>query len=90
MWRKLMRTWLLGAAASAALHGPETAAEAGERRVRFDGEPPLEELLADPVCQALMRRDGITPASFLERRPMLADEQEKDPTRLYRSGMRQI
>ena len=31
---------------------------------RYTGEPLLAELLADPICQALMHRDGVTPTSL--------------------------
>lgn len=30
----------------------------------YNGEPSLDELMADPICQALMRRDGVTPHSL--------------------------
>ncbi len=34
-------------------------------RIRFD-EPPLDEMLADPIVHLVMRRDGIGPDEVLE------------------------
>jgi hypothetical protein len=33
---------------------------------RHAGEPPLSELLEDPITHALMRRDGVTMAALLD------------------------
>jgi hypothetical protein len=76
MWQKLMRTWLIGAAVTLATpEGTMRAesnipndkiAESGESDTGnrpmtvYAGEPSLGELLADPICQALMHRDGVT------------------------------
>ena len=38
---------------------------AQEQAARWSGpEPRLDELLDDPVCQLMMRRDGITPQAI--------------------------
>lgn len=41
---------------------------------RADGEPPLSELLADPVLQLLIKRDGI---SLDELRKLIRDLRER-------------
>ncbi len=56
MWQKMMRTWLVGATASVAT--PEDAPHRSHKD--FGGEPALSDLLEDPICQALMRKDGVT------------------------------
>jgi len=43
---------------------------------RADGEPPLSELLADPVLQLLIKRDGI---SLDELRRLIDDLRERLP-----------
>jgi len=43
---------------------------------RADGEPPLSELLADPVLQILIKRDGI---SLDELRKLINDLRERRP-----------
>jgi len=43
---------------------------------RADGEPPLSELLADPVLQLLIKRDGI---SLDDLRKLIGDLRERRP-----------
>ena len=50
--------------------------ERESRMFRADGEPPLSELLADPVLQLLIKRDGI---SLDELRKLINDLRERRP-----------
>lgn len=45
---------------------PEPAGARRERRAGggFGSEPPLREVLADPIVQAVMRRDGVSLAAL--------------------------
>jgi hypothetical protein len=45
---------------------PEPVGALGERLVEggFGSEPPLCEVLADPIIQAVMRRDGVSLAAL--------------------------
>ena len=51
---------------------------------RADGEPPLSELLADPVLQLLIERDGV---SLDELRKLISDLRERlAPDKLPKKG----
>ncbi|MTJ82953.1 MAG: hypothetical protein F8N37_18370 [Telmatospirillum sp.] len=54
------------ASVRAALAAGEKSVRQGGRRIcrAFLGEPPLRDLLAAPICQILMHRDGVTRASL--------------------------
>src|SRR6516164_9125583 len=58
--------------------------EGESRMFRVDGEPPLSELLADPVLHLLIKRDGI---SLDELRKLIDDLRERRrPERLPGKG----
>ena len=58
----------------ATLRGPLAAAEGAYMRAGL--EPPLEEVLSDPIVRALMRSDGVEPA---EVRRVLRRAQRRSP-----------
>ncbi len=47
---------------------PEPAAEQGGAYVHGGVEPPLEEVLQDPIVRVLMRRDGVGPGKIRRMR----------------------
>src|SRR5262252_8309901 len=59
--------------ASLSLHRRQ---EGESRMFRADGEPPLSELLADPVLQLLLKGDGI---SLDDLRKLIDDLRERRP-----------
>ena len=55
--------------AAAVPPAPTERAGAGEAYTRAGVEPPIDEVLRDPIVRALMRRDGLRPEEVRRGRP---------------------